>query len=67
MYCNKNLQCNKELQTYNNYIHLLLNYISEKWSKTSVNFENLLRGYNRVSNNLKETFQYNASLAQKLY
>ena len=56
MYCNKNLQCNKELQTYNNYIHLLCNYIREKWSKTSVNFEDLLRGYNRVSNNLKETF-----------
>ena len=56
MCCNKNLQCNKELQTYNNNIHLLFNYIIEKWSKTSVNFEDLLRGYNRVSNNLKETF-----------
>ena len=39
----------------------------EKWSKISVNFENLSRGNNRVSNNLKETFYYNASLAQKLY
>lgn len=57
MYCNKNLQCNKELQTYNNYIHILFNYISAKWSKTSVNFEDLLRRYSRVSNNLKETFK----------
>ena len=63
MYCNKNLQCNKELQNNNNYILLFCNYISEKWSKISVNFENLLRGNNRVSNNLKETFYYNASLA----
>lgn len=63
MYCNKNLQCNKELQTYNNYIHIFIIYISAKWSKTSVNFEDLLRRYSRVSKNLKETFKYNASLA----
>ena len=67
MYCSKNLQCNKKLQTYNNYIHLSYNYTSEKWNKTSVNSEVLLRGDNRVPNILKEIFQYNVSLAQKLY
>jgi hypothetical protein len=67
MYCTKNLQCNKELQSYNNYIHFFYNYRTEKWIKTSVNFEDLLRGINRALNNLKETFKYNASLAQKLY
>ena len=67
MYCSKNLQCNKELQSYNNYIHFFYNYGTEKCIKTSVNFEDLLRGINRVLNNLKETFKYNASLAQKLY
>ena len=67
MYCSKNLQCNKELQSYNKYIHFFYNHRTEKWNKTSVNFEDLLRGINRVSNNLKETFKYNASLAQKLY
>ena len=67
MYCSKNLQCNKELQNYNNNIHFLYKYILEKWNKISINLEDLLRRNNRVPNNLKETFQYNVSLAQKLY
>ena len=67
MYCSKNLQCNKELQNYNKYIHFLYKYASEKWNKNSVNLEDLLRRDNRLPNILKEIFQYNVSLAQKLY
>ena len=67
MYCSKNLQCNKELQSYNNYIHFLYKYASKKWNKNSVNLENLSRRDNRLPNNLKERFQYNVPLAQKLY
>ena len=67
MYCSKNLQCNKELQSYNNNIHFLYKYILEKWNKISINLEDILRRNNRVPNNLKETFQYNVPLAQKLY
>ena len=67
MYCSKNLHCNKELQSYNNYIHFPFYYISREWNKISVNLEVLSRRDNKVTSNLKERFQYNVSLAQKLH
>ncbi len=67
MYCLKYLQCNKELQINNNNIQLKDSHISNKLNKISPKLDNLSRINSRELINSKETFQYYASLAQKLY
>jgi len=67
IYCSKNIQCNKELQLYNIYIHQQNDNRSDEFNQIVPNYNDLSRGVNGTINNLKEICQYSTSLAQNLY
>ena len=67
IYCSKNIQCNKELQLYNIYIHQQNDNISDELNQIMPNYNDLSRRVNGTTNNLKEICQYSTSLAQNLY
>ena len=67
MYCSKSLQCNKELQLYNIYIHQQDDKKSDELNQIMPNYNDLSRRVNGTTNNLKEICQNNISLAQNLH
>ena len=67
IYCSKNIQCNKELQLYNIYIHQQNDNRSDEFNQIVPNYNDLSRRVNGAINNLKEICQYSTSLAQNLY
>ena len=66
IYCSKNLQCNKELQLYNIYIHQQDDNRSDELNQIMPNHYDLSRRVSVTKNNLKEICQYSTSLAQNL-
>ena len=67
MYCSKNLQCNKELQLYNIYIHQQDDKKSDELNQIMPNYNDLSRRVNGTTNNLKKICQYSIPLAQNLH
>ena len=64
--CSKNIQCNKELQLYNIYIHHQNDNRSDELNQIMPKYNDLSRRVNGTTNNLKEICQYSTSLAQNL-
>ena len=67
IYCSKNIQCNKELQLYNIYVHQQNDNRRDELNQIMPNYNDLSRRVNGTINNLKEICQYSTSLAQNLY